>query len=136
MAASIEGARERLVFCHLLKIPAFDAMTDKPVIPNSLDIAAGLNNQDRRTRPVKQMKHACEVAQFNFNRKLCYRVVHLGSDSHGLKNGTRNGTRIHTKAQFEKEICTNYFFLIVFIVTRAIFRAPFWPSESGMELEY
>ena len=31
-----------------------------------------------------------------------------GSDSHGLKNGTR----IHTKVQFEKEICTNYFFLI------------------------
>ena len=80
MAASIEGARERLVFCHLLKIPAFDAMTDKPVIPNSLDIAAGLNNQDRRTRPVKQMKHACEVSQFNFNRKLCYRLVHLVED--------------------------------------------------------
>ena len=27
-------------------------------------------------------------------------------------------------------------FLDFFIVTRAIFRAPFWPSESGMELEY
>ena len=36
----------------------------------------------------------------------------LGSDSHGLKNGTRNGKRIHTKVQFEKEICTDYFFLI------------------------
>ena len=39
-------------------------------------------------------------------------LADLGSDSHGLKNGTRNGTRILTKVQFEKEICTNYFFLI------------------------
>ena len=48
----------------------------------------------------------------------------LGSDSHGQKNGTRNGTRIHTSSiQNSGHISRT-------------FRAPFWPSESGMELEY
>ena len=49
--------------------------------------------------------HICDS---NVDSKMLYRVAHLGSDSHGLKNGTRNGTKV----QFEKEICTNYFFLI------------------------
>ena len=40
-------------------------------------------------------------------------ISYQGSDSHGLKNGTRNGTRIHKKVQFEKEICTNYLIFLL-----------------------
>ena len=40
----------------------------------------------------------------------------------------------HESPMKRRYVQTTFFYF--FIVTRAIFRAPFWPSESGMELEY
>jgi len=39
-------------------------------------------------------------------------IIVLGSDSQGQNFRLRNGTKILTKVQFEKKICTNYFFFI------------------------